>query len=413
MDSITHDASGTASESVLERLSKTSPGLEIWWDSSPLVYERWVKELLEKTPPEKRSILETQLRRVYDPDNPGQTLFRGVTTNPPLSLAAMQDDPPRWSAWIKDFMAARPDAGLQEVFWALYKEIVRLGAEQFRPVFEESGYLYGHLSAQVDPRYFFDPDTMLAQALDLSKLGPNVMIKVPGTKEGIGVLKELTSWGIPTNCTAAYTVPQFMLAAEAILAGLEDARERGVDLTHWRSVVTYMSARWENSPAFEDAAQAAGVSLSAEDKRWAGVAIFKNAYRLFRQRAFPSKMLICSVRMGPEVHGQMHSWHLEETAGASAVFTLPPGFLNELFTQGEQLTFGRFIWKDIPAEVMRRLCQVPYFAKAYEPDGMTIDELNSLPPLLSTFKEFSIATDKMVAFVDECMKAQKEECLLA
>lgn len=398
-----HDASDAIPESVIERLLKTNPELEVWWDSSPLVYENWAKKMVQDAPIEKKAVLEGQLRRLYDPSNPADTLFTGVTTNPPLSLAAMQNDPDKWAGWIRDYVRQHANASVEEVFWALYKEIVRLGARAMQPLFEKTGYLYGYISGQVDPRNFFDGESMLRMALEVRSQGPNVMIKIPGTKVGVSVLRELTARGIPTNCTSGYTVPQFVAVAEAVQAGLLEARAKGVDLTHWRSVVTYMSARWENAAEFDEQAREAGVTLTPEDKRWAGVAIFKSAMRVFRQRAYPSKMLICSVRMGPTVDGVLRCWHLEETAGANAVFTLPPNYLTELFTQGDHLNFEPRIWEGIPAEVMAKLQRIPYFVKSYEPDGWTPEEFDTLPPLLSTFKEFSGATEKMVTFVRERM----------
>jgi transaldolase len=381
--------------------------LEVWWDSSPLVYPNWANKLLAGVDEAARPALAAHLKRWFDPQHPERTLFRGVTTNPPLSLQAMQNDPPRWQAWIEDYCRQYPEADTGQVYWALYKEIVRLGAEAFRPLFERTGYLYGYISAQVDPRRFFEPELMLAQALDLAPLAPNVMIKIPGTREGIGVIKGLTARGIPTNLTSGYTVPQFVAVAEAVQAGLLEARSRGVDLSRWRSVVTFMSVRWESAPEFEAQAQELGIPLSPDDRRLAGVAIFKQAYRVFSQRAYPSKMLICSVRMGPTVDGVLRCWHLEETAGASAVFTLPPVFLAEMFTTGAHLNYEPRIREDIPAGVLERLLKIPYFRKAYEPDGYTPDEFNSLPSLLSTYKEFSGATEKMVQFVAERLPSRQ------
>jgi transaldolase len=353
--------------------------------------------------PEKRSVLAEQLHRYYDPGSPA-ALFRGVTTNPPLSLTAIQDDPERWTQWIIGYLHEHPDRSVEEIFWALYKEIVRLGADAFRPMFEASGYRYGYISGQVDPRQAFDADRMLQQARELSALAPNVMIKVPGTAEGLTVLRRLTAQGVSTNCTLAYVVPQFVAVAEAVQSGLLQARANGVDLTRWRSVVTDMCARWENAPEFQAQAAQAGVELTPESKRWAGVAIFKRAYQIFRARAYPSKMLLCSVRMGPTEEGRLYVRHLEETAGADVVITLPPAFLTEFLTQADHVKFEPRIWKDIPDTEMARLQQVPYFNRAYESDGIAPDQFNTLPPLVSTYHEFAAATEKMVAFVRERVK---------
>ena len=88
-------------ETVLDRLRSTSSGLEIWWDSSPLIYPGWSQKLIAGFPEGKRATLGDQLRRLYDPSHPAETLFTGVTTNPPLSYQAIQDDPARWSAWAR------------------------------------------------------------------------------------------------------------------------------------------------------------------------------------------------------------------------------------------------------------------------------------------------------------------------
>jgi transaldolase len=395
----------TIQETILDRLMQTTTGLEIWWDSSPLVYPSWSSKLIASSPASRQEMLARQLQRLYDPDNPAETLFTGITTNPPLSFQAIQDNPSRWSAWAADYRLTHPDQDAAAVGWALYKEIVRQGSELFRPVYEHSDHAYGHISAQVNPYTFFEPKMMLSQALELRSLGPNIAIKIPGTMEGVQVIQKLTALGVPTNCTSGYTVPQFIAVAEAVQAGLLEARANNVDLTGWRSVVTDMSARWEGAPEFEEQAAAEDVTLSAEDRRWAGVAIFKQAYRIFRQRAYPSKMLICSLRLGPVIDGVTHCWHLEETAGARAIFTLPPPFLTELFTKAEQLTFEPRIRSDIPADVLARLSRVPYFTSAYQPDGLTPAEFNALPALLSTWNEFKAAMDKICTFAAEAVHA--------
>lgn len=393
----------TIEETILDRLMRTAPSLEIWWDSSPLVYRSWANGLIASFPEEQRETLARQLKRLYDPENPADTRFTGVTTNPPLSYQAIQDDPERWSAWVIHYASLNPGQDSAKVGWELYKEIVRLGAQMYLPVYKRTDYCYGHLSAQVNPYYFFDADAMVEQALELRALSENIAIKIPGSCEGVQAIRRLTALGVPTNCTSGYTASQFIAVAEAVQAGLIEARQNEVDLTGWRSVITFMSARWEGAPEFGEQAKQAGFDLSVEDQRWAGLAVFKNAYRIFRQRAYPSKLLICSLRPGPVVNGELHCWHVEEIAGARAVFTLPPPFLNDLFLKLNHLHFEPRIRSEIPADVMARLRKVPYFIDGYEPTALTDPEFNQLPALLSTKKEFCSALDKIVAFAAQAM----------
>lgn len=81
-------------KNLLEKLVEVSPGMEIWWDSSPVIYDNWCRKMLDKAAPENREIIQGQFDRMYDENSPETQLFRGVTTNPPLSLQAIQDDPP-------------------------------------------------------------------------------------------------------------------------------------------------------------------------------------------------------------------------------------------------------------------------------------------------------------------------------
>ncbi len=386
-------------ESVLERLADTAPGLEIWWDSSPIVFPVWRQKLLAQIPPAKRSILERQIHRLYNPDEPGHGLFKGVTSNPPLSYHVIQEDPVYWGRWVQTYAVDHPGIKPAEVAWALYREIIYRGAQAFLPIFNQSGFRFGYMSAQVDPRHIDDSSAMIRMATDLASLSPNVIIKIPASRAGITTLEELTAQGISTNVTLAYVIPQFHAAAEAVLRGLQRARCNGVDLTQWRSVITDMSGRWENAPEFTEEAKKLGIDLTPEEIRWASIAIFKYAYRHFREKAYPSKLLLCSMRVGPSVGGAPHIWHLEHTAGSDAVFTFPPPFLNALFTQFDDLEFHPRIWEDIPQEVYHRLSHVPYFCRAVDLYGYTVEEFDSLPSLISTRQEFSTAMDKMEDFV--------------
>ena len=95
---------------------------------------------------------------------------------------------------------------------------------------------------------------------------------------------------------------------------------------------------------------------------------------------------------------------VEETAGGCTIFTLPPPFLTELFTQANHLNFEARIREQLPAEVMSRLFKVPYFTAAFEPDGLDPNEFNQIPALLNTWKEFKAAMDKIVAFTAQAMR---------
>jgi transaldolase len=390
---------------LLEELVAVSPGMEIWWDSSPAILANWYKKMLAKAEPGDRDVLKRQFERMYSLGDPMSQLFRGVTTNPPLSLAAIKDDPPRWQAVAHRLMADHGDLDTERLFWLLYKEVVRAGSDMFLPLFEVSGYKEGFLSGQCDPRSAFDYDAMLKQALEIHAVNPNVMVKVPGTKEGYPLIEELTSRGISTNNTLTFVLSQLLDCGKSVMKGLEKAKANGVDLSKWRSVITHMEARYGDLGGLREAGKEKGIELSEGDVRLAELAIFKKAYRTVKERGYQSKMLSCSLRVGPTVDGKLQIWHLEEKAGADVVVTCPPSFIDELinFPAPENIKFVKDrIDVDPPKSVMDKLLRIPYFERAYEEDGYTRDEYNTHPALVKTAEQFSKATQQMVDFAGSC-----------
>ena len=392
---------------LFEDLVAVSPGMEIWWDSSPVIFGNWCEKMLAKADDADKASLKGQFARMYNLDDPMSQLFRGVTTNPPLSLAAFKDDPPRWEKVAQRVLADNQGLDTEGLFWVLYKEVVKQGSDMFLPLFEASGYKEGVLSGQVDPRSAFDGEAMLAQALEIHAVNPNVMVKVPGTAEGYEIIEELTARGIATNNTLTFVLSQLLDCAKSVMRGLEKAKANGVDLSKWRSVITHMEARYGDLGGLREFGAEAGIEVSEADVRYAELAIFKKAYRTLKERNYQSKMLSCSLRLGPTVDGKQQIWHLEEKAGASVVVTCPPSLIDEVinFPHPEDIKFKpNQIDVDPPADVMEKLLKIPYFARAYDEDGYTRAEYNTHPALVKTHEAFSKATNEMVAFADSCLK---------
>jgi len=392
---------------LFEDLVAVSPGMEIWWDSSPVIFGNWCDKMLAKAEPGDQGVLKAQFSRMYDTANPMGQLFRGVTTNPPLSLAAFKDDPARWEKVAQKVLADNKGLDTEGLFWVLYKEVVRQGSDMFLPLFEASGHKEGFLSGQVDPRSAFDGEAMLAQALEIHAVNPNVMVKVPGTAEGYEIIEELTSRGIATNNTLTFVLSQLMDCAKSVMRGLEKAKANGVDLSSWRSVITHMEARYGDLGGLREFGAEAGVEVSEADVRYAELAIFKKAYRTINERGYQSKMLSCSLRLGPTVDGKQQIWHLEEKAGANVVVTCPPSLIDEVinFPRANEIKFKpNQIDVDPPKDVMDKLMRIPYFERAYDENGYTRAEYNTHPALVKTHEAFCKATNEMVAFAGSCLQ---------
>ena len=400
---------------ILEKLALTNPDCEIWWDSSPLVYQQWAKGVLSEAPVAKKGIWEEQLKRLYDPEEvskAGVMGFRGVTTNPPLSLQAILANPDYWVSKIRKIIAQNPAHDVEQIYWKVYLETVRSGAELIRPVFEESDGKYGYISGQVDPRFVTDLDRMRSDAADLKAIGPNVMVKVPGSKEGYQLIEELTAEGVSTNNTTSFTVPQYIACMDAVSNGLEKARKNGVDLSKWRSVITHMSARLGNVGDLLWQAQERGIELSAEEITLGELAVIKRAYNHIQKTGHPSKMLMCSMRVAyDEVEDKASSWHIQKLAGGNFVYTCPPSYIAKLMQHEDSL--GPFdsnaVKEDISAGSLNKLLKLPYFRQAYEFDGLKREEFSQFGAFITTASEFAVATRKTIDFVARVYADTKQQ----
>ncbi|MBM3144155.1 MAG: hypothetical protein FJ010_04125 [Chloroflexi bacterium] len=395
-------------ESPVERLIRTNPDMEIWWDSSPLVFDAWVEKMLEEAEPTQKSNLEGQLRKLYNAGNPAASLFRGCTTNPPLSLQAINDDPQTWDAWIDGQVHSHPDLSPKELSWLTYKEILKRGAEMYLPIFEASKGRFGWISGQLDPRLFTETGQMIADAQELSAISPNVMIKVPASMQGIEVLEQLAARAISTNTTVCFTLAQILASARATMEGIKIAQQNGVDLSRWRAVITHMIGRLTERPELDIQAERRGLNISRPEKHWLGIAIFRRAYRMLRDGGYPGKMLACSMRHGPLVAGKMCFWDIQKLAGGEIVFTCPPYVLEPLFEYGEELAFQAEIDRDdLPHEIMDKLMTIPFCIQAYDPNGLELEQFNTHPSTLYTVEGFGKASAGLEDYVGRRMAKVK------
>ena len=391
--------------SVLERLTAVHPDMEIWWDSSPLVFQAWVKKMVDAAPPAQKDELAEQLNRIYNVKDPAKSLIRGCTTNPPLSLTAVKSDPVTWNEWIDNLIRSNGGLNQHEYFWLTYREVIRRGAEMMMPIWEASNGKYGYISGQLDPRLITETEKMIAMAKEIRAIAPNVMIKVPASTQGVEVVKVLTSMAIPTNVTTCFTLPQIWAVANAAKEGVAIAEKNKVDMSKWRAVITMMIGRLTENPVLDQQAARRGITLSWADKHWIGIYIFRKAFKLLKENALPSKMLACSMRDGPLVGGKYHFWDIEKIAG-DIVYTMPPYVLEPLFQKCGDLQFKEEILNDdVPEEVLRKASKIPYILQSWDENGMEIDQFNTHPATIATAETFSQASAGLEAYVGERMAA--------
>lgn len=374
---------------LLNNLKNFNPKLEIWWDSHPSFYRIFLFQLKEKGIEEKDLVI---LRKWMSHNEGGFFFFDGVTTNPPL-VWKLLNSYPQVVERVKE-LGTVFFRGFDEnrLWFDFYWMVEKIGSDKFLSNFYRRGRQFGFVCAQVDPRYSKNEERMLFEALKLSRINPNIMIKIPATKAGLLVIEELTSLGVSTNATSCFCVPQVVEVARAVKKGFEKGRVRGIDYSGWRSVITMMIGRWEASPELEEEAKMKNVVLGEEDLRWFGIFMTQKATEEVEKLKSPTKVLVCSTRKGPG-NGYLH---LEEIAKLPVVITMNPEAIEWGITLlREERIHVPF---EIPESVLQKLTKIDFVQRSLTADGFSMDEIESSGAQKYNLQEFSEAMTKIEKF---------------
>src|SRR5512138_1196848 len=201
--------------------------------------------------------------------------IRGMTSNPTIfnNAIAKSNDydsallPLAWAGW---------DA--EKIFWQLAIEDIRAACDLFQPLYEESNGGDGYVSIEVSPNLAHDSDATAMQAEQLwaRVRRPNLMVKIPATKEGIPAIRKSIAAGVNVNVTLIFSLARYAEVMEAYLSGLEDRAAAGHPIDHIASVASFFVSRVDTKI---DDQMPDGSPLRGK----AAVANAKLAYERFRQ----------------------------------------------------------------------------------------------------------------------------------
>ena len=150
----------------------------------------------------------------------------GATANPTIVHDVWKKDPKRWAGRVRELMTERPTDSEVHLAWSIVEEMSREGARLLEPAFQRFGGRQGRLSMQTNPTFWRSPEPMLGQGVHFMSVAPNIIVKFPATRVGIGVMEEATYRGVSVNCTVSFSVAQAVAAAEAVERGLAAPRSR-------------------------------------------------------------------------------------------------------------------------------------------------------------------------------------------
>jgi len=185
-----------------------------------------------------RDLLQTgELQRLIAQDG-----LRGMTTNPTIFEKAVAGSD-RYDTDIRSLA----DSGLKpgEIFETLAVADVRTACDMFLPLYRSTNGGDGFVSIEVSPELANDTEGTVREARRLwdSVQRPNVMIKIPGTKEGLPAITRCLARGLNVNVTLLFSVGRYREVMEAFLTGLEERRARREPINHIASVASFFVSR--------------------------------------------------------------------------------------------------------------------------------------------------------------------------
>lgn len=315
----------------------------------------------------------------------------GATTNPVIVGNVLKKEIALWRDRIAQLIAENPTWSEMEITWKIFEEVAARGAELMLPVFQREKGKKGRLSIQTNPQFYRNAEAIVEQALHFHSLAPNIQVKIPVTKAGIQAIEEATYLGVNINATVCFTVPQSLAVAEAVERGLNRRQSEGKDITTMTPVCTIMIGRlddWMHVIAGRD-----GILMTPGVMDWAGVAVIKKAYDIYKERGYRVRLLAAAYR---------HHLHWSELIGGDIILTIPYDW-QRLFNASKIEVRERMsqpVRPEIIAELYER---IPDFRRAYEVDGMSIDEFDSYGATARTLRSFIDALFDLVAMVRDFM----------
>ena len=312
----------------------------------------------------------------------------GATCNPVIALSALKADKENWVGRIKDYAKSNPSATEDKIGWAMVEELSINAAKILEPEFEIYNGRNGRLSIQTDPRNFRNAAALTKQAVDFSKLAKNIIVKIPVTSEAISAFEEATYQGVSLNATVSFSVAQTIAVAEAIERGLKRREAEGLDISQMGPVCTIMVGRVDDW--VKVSAEKTGVTIDPGIMEWAGVAVFKNAYKIYQERGYRTRLLSAAFR---------NHMHWSELVGGDVVISPPYPWQVRINKSGLKPDLNS-INEPIASRILDPLLEnLPEFRKMYDVDGLKVEEFTSLGATLRTLRGFLQSVNDLEAFV--------------
>ncbi len=276
--------------------------------------------------------------------------LKGITSNPAIFEKAIINSND-YDAALAALISKQPNASSREYFFSLAVEDIQNAADQLKPVYDKTQGRDGYVSLEVSPDLAYNTQASIKEARELFlRLGrPNIMIKIPATKEGIPAIEQLITDGVNINATLLFSVERYEAVANAYINGIKQRHEKEMPMKNISSVASFFISRVDG--AMDSALEQVIENGTPEQQNIAQsllgkVAILnaQNAYNryieLFGEQfvryteagANPQRLLWAST--GVKNPAYKDTMYIDDLIGPNTVNTIPPATLQAFKDHG-------------------------------------------------------------------------------
>jgi transaldolase len=296
----------------------------------------------------------------------------GLTSNPTIFDHAIKNST-HYDVTIREKLGQGKSG--EELFFDLALEDLTRAADLFRPIYENSNGVDGWVSLEVSPVLAHDTVSTIAAAKELFARAarPNLMIKIPGTKEGLPAIEESIFSGIPVNVTLLFSREHYLAAAEAFLRGIERRIDAGLN-PNVGSVASVFVSRWDTAVASktpDELHNQLGIAIAKRTYKAARTLLSSPRWtRVYNLGARPQRPLWAST--GTKDPKASDILYIKSLAAPFTVNTMPEGTLKALAAHtelGELLPADGGDCEEVIAEFVRAGIDVDALAAQLQDEG--------------------------------------------
>ena len=258
----------------------------------------------------------------------------GATSNPIIVGNVIKNELNIWEKRIKEMVVEMKDASEEDIAWELIYEIGALRSKKLLPVFEANKGKKGRLSLQVNAKYYRNKDKMVEQAVKINSLAPNMQVKIPASAAGVEAMEEATYRGISINATKT------------------------------------------------------GQVVLPEALEWSGVAVIKEAYRIYKERGYTTRLLSAANR---------NVYHWCEILGGDLAQTINYSWHKRLNSCDVEVKDR--MADQVPEVYMNELNKIEEFHKSFEENGMKPEEFVTYGGFRDTLTTFIAGYDDLCKLI--------------